>query len=83
MEALLTGSESVVAELERSTPDRLATQQNQFVSLQGQIDLIRSGQESQGRQINFSLAREAEEADGRSNERFPILLFFCFFIFLL
>ena len=38
-------------------------------SLTGQIDLIRSHQSCQDRRINFALAREAEEADGRANDR--------------
>ena len=84
MEALLTGSERVVAELEKSTPDRLVTQHNQVVSLQGQIDLIRSCQEDQGRQIHFAMAREAEEADSRVNERFHFVCFtplYYYFVF--
>lgn len=69
VEALVSNSDMLMAELHRSTPDRLSTQQNQATSLQGQIDLLKSHQASQDRLINFALAREAEESDGRINER--------------
>ena len=65
-----------MAEMERTTPERFSSHQNTVVAMQGQIDLIRSHQAVQDRQISFALAREAEEADGRSNERF-ILCFMC------
>lgn len=70
VEALINGADGAMSELERSTPERLSTQQNKTTSLQGQIDLLRSHQVSQDRLIHFALAREAEEADARSNERF-------------
>ena len=72
VEALVTASDSLMSELEKDTPDRLATQMNQATSLQGQIDLIKSHQASQDRLINCALAREAEESDARINERFVI-----------
>ena len=58
-----------MSELERTPDDRLALQQNASTSLQGQLCLLRSHQAVQDRRINFALAREAEEADGRINER--------------
>ena len=67
---LVVSSDQIASDLERSTPDRLSSHQNQAVALQGQIDLLRSHQVSQDRRINYALAREAEEADGRRNERF-------------
>ena len=78
VEALLTSADSTMAELEKSTPDRLSTQHNQAVSLQGQIDLLRCHQASQDRLIHFALAREAEEADGRANERLFLQLFWVY-----
>ena len=66
----MNGSDSIMLELGRSTPDRLSTQLNQTASLQGQIDLIRSHQASQDLLINCAIAREAEESDGRVNDRF-------------
>ena len=79
VDSLISNADQLMADLERSTPDRLSTHQNRTSALQGQIDLIRSHQASQDRRINFALAREAEESDGRSNERFvcsPVCLFF-------
>ena len=67
---MLTNADQVMAELEKSEPDRLATHQNKSSALQGQIDLLRSHQVSQDRRINYALAREAEESDGRINERY-------------
>ena len=81
VEALVNGADGAMAELERSTPERLSTQQNQTTSLQGQIDLLRSHQVSQDKLIHFALAREAEEADTRSNERFACFSFFCSHLF--
>ncbi len=75
VEALVTGADQIVSEMERATPDRLATHQNQATGLQGQIDLIRNHQAAQDRLIHFALAREAEEADGRINDRFVVLCF--------
>ena len=70
VDSLISESDRIMAELERSTPDRLASHQNQASALQGQIDLIKSHQAAQDRRIDYAVAREAEEADGRSNERF-------------
>ena len=70
----MNGADSILSELDRSTPDRLSTQLNQTTSLQGQIDLIRSHQASQDLLINCAIARESEESDGRINERFVIFL---------
>ena len=69
VDALITSADQLSSELERSEPERLASQQNRAATLQGQIDLIRTHQVRQDRRINFALAREAEEADGRINER--------------
>ena len=69
VDALITNSDLVLADLEKTVEDRLATGRNQSTSLQGQIDLIRFHQVSQDRKINFALAREAEEADGKMNDR--------------
>ena len=69
VDALITSADQLSSELERSEPERLASQQNRSATLQGQIDLIRTHQVRQDRRINFALAREAEEADGRINER--------------
>ena len=66
-----------MAELEKSAPERFSSQQNTATAMQGQIDLIRSHQASQDRRIGFALAREAEEADGRNNERFKIVFYIC------
>ena len=66
-------------ELEKSVGDQLASNQNKVTSLQGQIDLIRSHQVVQDQRIGFALAREAEEADGRLNERFIFLIFLLLF----
>ena len=67
--SLMISSDQVMSELERTPDDRLALQKNASTSLQGQISLLRSHQAVQDRRINFALAREAEEADGRVNER--------------
>ena len=69
MDNLVTVSEQLMAELEKA-PDRLAAHQNATTALQGQIDLIKSHQVCQDRRIGYALAREAEEADGRSNDKF-------------
>ena len=79
VEALVNGSDSIMSELGRSTPDRLSTQLNQTTSLQNQIDLIRSHQAAQDLLINCALAREAEESDGRINERFHFFFTSCFY----
>ena len=76
MDTLITNSDQLMAELEKSAPERLSSHQNAAVAIQGQIDLIRSHQANQDRRISYALAREAEEADGRSNER-------CFSVFCL
>ena len=70
MDNLVTVSDQLMAELEKAAPDRLAAHQNATTALQGQIDLIKSHQVCQDRRIGYALAREAEEADGRSNDRF-------------
>ena len=69
VDSLISGADSVMLELEKSDPDRLAVHHNKSSALQGQIDLLRSHQVSQDRRINFALAREAEESDGRINQR--------------
>ena len=69
MDSLINGADMLSAEREKSSDDQLATQRNQSTSLQGQINLLRSHQVRQEQRINFALAREAEEADGRSNNR--------------
>ena len=66
-------------ELEKSVGDQLASSQNKVTSLQGQIDLLRSHQVVQDQRIGFALAREAEEADGRLNERLFFVSLFKFF----
>ena len=76
VDTLITTSDQLMAELEKSAPERLSSHQNAAVAIQGQIDLIRSHQANQDRRISYALAREAEEADGRSNER-------CFSVFCL
>ena len=78
VDSLITGSDQLMAEMELSAPDRLASTQNKSSALQGQIDLLRSHQAIQDRRINFAFAREAEESDARSNERFVIFGFFLF-----
>ena len=70
----MTAADQVMAELERSTPDRLSSQQNTVRALQGQIDLIKTHQACQDRRISYAVAREAEEVDGRSNERWVSFL---------
>ena len=69
VESLLSSSDAILSEIERPVGDRLSLQQNQTSSLQGQIDLLRSHQAVQDQRISFALAREAEEADRRINER--------------
>ena len=69
VESLLSSSDAILIEIERPVGDRLSLQQNQTSSLQGQIDLLRSHQAVQDQRISFALAREAEEADRRINER--------------
>ena len=77
VDSLVTGSDQIMAEFDKSESDQLATHQNVASSLQGQISLIRSHQAHQDRRINFALAREAEETDGRINERFESKRIFC------
>ena len=79
MDNLVTVSDQLMAELEKASPDRLAAHQNATTALQGQIDLIKSHQVCQDRRIGYALAREAEEADGRSNDRFEFPSFVEFF----
>ena len=67
---LVTNADQLMAELEKPTDERLSTHQNRSTCLQGQIDLIRSHQASQDLRINYAVAREAEDSDGRLNERF-------------
>lgn len=69
VESLLAGADQISSELEKSSDERLALHQNRTVCLQGQIDLIRTHQATQDQRINFALAREAEDADARINER--------------
>ena len=68
VESLINSSDLLMAEREKSTDDQFASQRNQSTSLQGQITLLRSHQVRQDQRINFAMAREAEEADARSNE---------------
>ena len=82
----MNSCDQLMSELEKSDGERLAAHQNTSASLQGQICLIRSHQAVQDRRINFALAREAEEADGRINERFVCFIFpdgFCFSLYAL
>ena len=65
---MIFNADQLTSELEKSEGERLAAQQNKAVTLQGQIDLIQAHQVKQDQRINFALAREAEEADARSNE---------------
>ena len=78
VDSLISNADSVMVELEKSEPDRLASHHNKSSALQGQIDLLRSHQVSQDRRINFALAREAEESDGRINQR--CVEFWLFFV---
>ena len=80
VDSLITASDQLMAELEKSAPERFSSHQNVSVAIQGQIDLIRTHQANQDRRISYALAREAEEADGRSNER-CFLVFPLFFLF--
>ena len=70
VESLISSADQLASELEKTPEDRLSLQQNKSACLQGQIDLLRSHQASQDLRINCALAREAEESDGRMNERF-------------
>ena len=82
VDSLISNADSVMVELEKSEPDRLAAHHNKSSALQGQIDLLRSHQVSQDRRINFALAREAEESDGRINQRcVEFYLIFGFWLF--
>ena len=83
VDSLITRSDQLMAEMELSAPDRLASTQNKSSALQGQIDLLRSHQAIQDRRINFAVAREAEEADGRNNERFYLFSLFLLLILVL
>ena len=65
VDGLISHSDSMMEEFEKSVGDQLATGQNKVTSLQGQLDLLRSHQATQDRRINYSIARSAEEADGR------------------
>ena len=76
VDSLVTSCDQLVSELDKSEGDQLAAHQNTSTTLQGQISLLRSHQAVQDTRINFALAREAEEADGRINERY-----FQFFVF--
>lgn len=69
VDSLVINSDRLMSELEKKPYDHLASHQNTSTSLQGQISLLRSHQAVQDHRINFALAREAEEADGRVNER--------------
>ena len=69
IEALVTGSDMLASELEKSAGDQVSSHQNRATTLQGQIDLIRSHQSVHDRRLDFALAREAEESDGRLNKR--------------
>ena len=75
VDGLISHSDAMMEEFEKSVGDQLSSGQNRATSLQGQIDLLRSHQVSQDQRINFAVAREAEEVDGRSNERFLLLIF--------
>ena len=70
VESLLSASDSLMVEREKSVDDQLCSQRNSSATLQGQINLLRSHQAHQDRRLNYSVAREAEDADGRANERF-------------
>lgn len=73
---LVTNADQLMADLEKPTDERLSSHQNRSTCLQGQIDLIRSHQATQDRRINYAIAREAEESDGKINERFLAFLIF-------
>ena len=77
VDGLISHSDAMMEEFEKSVGDQLATGQNKVTSLQGQLDLLRSHQATQDRCINYSIARSAEEADGRVNERFSLFFGFC------
>ena len=83
---LVTNADQLMIAREREHSDQLSSHQNQSTVLQGQIDLIRSHQVVQDRRINYALAREAEDADARLNERFVWFVFrfvlYWFFVFL-
>ena len=68
VESLILNADQLSSELEKTEGERLAAQQNKAATLQGQIDLIQAHQVRQDQRINFAMAREAEEADARSNE---------------
>ena len=74
---MINSSDAIMSELEQSPEDRLSLHQNRSTTLQGQIDLVKSHQVLQDLKINYALAREAEESDGRLNDRF----IFCFQVF--
>ena len=69
VESLINNADNVLIEIERPAGERLSLHQNKTTCLQGQIDLLRSHQAVQDQRINYALAREAEEADGRVNDR--------------
>ena len=77
---LVTNSDQMMIEREKETVDQLSSHQNQSVGLQGQIDLIRSHQVLQDRRINCAVAREAEDADARLNERFLSFVLYLAFV---
>ena len=90
VESLFTGTEVLLGELEKTAGEQFVSGQNRATSMQGQIDLLRSHQATQDLKINCAIAREAEDSDGRLNERFVCLVFwfrvspfFCleFFVF--
>ena len=76
---MVTGSDMLASELEKSAGDQVSSHQNRATTLQGQIDLIRSHQSVQDRRLDFALAREAEESDGRLNDRLASNILFDLF----
>ena len=80
VESLIVNADLICSDLEKTSDERLASSQNKSTSLQGQIDLLRSHQAGQDRKIGFALAREAEEADGRLNERFGFRWFNLYYL---
>ena len=70
LEFLINSSDAVLAELEQTPDERLSLHQNKAATLQGQIDLLKSHQLTQDLRLNYTTARQAEESDGRINERF-------------
>ena len=74
LDHLLQSAEAGMVRVSLDTEDRLAESDNRLTVVEGRVDLVRRDLGRSDQRLNVVVARAAEEADSRINEKFVVFL---------